>query len=95
MSIVKANKANSSYISKYWVLKYGIVYSYIAKINNNNIIAVLYNHGNFVYVLNNYRYTCIYTQLTIPDKDTTYWCSVFNLPEVVLSQERYIVKVKS
>ena len=32
-------------------------------------------------------------QLTIPDKDTTYWCSVYSLPEVVTSQERYIVKV--
>jgi hypothetical protein len=32
-------------------------------------------------------------QLTIPNKDTTYWCSVYNLPEEFASQERFIVKV--
>ena len=32
-------------------------------------------------------------QLTIPDKDTTYWCSVYKLPDEVANQEKHIVKV--
>ena len=32
-------------------------------------------------------------QLTIPAVDTTYWCSVFRLPQEVRQQERYIFKV--
>ena len=32
-------------------------------------------------------------QLLIPDKDTTYWCSVFDLPDEVRSQEKHIIKV--
>ena len=32
-------------------------------------------------------------QLLIPIKDTTYWCSVFALPDEVKKQEKYIYKV--
>jgi len=32
-------------------------------------------------------------QLTIPAVDTTYWCSVFRLPQEVRQQEQYIFKV--
>jgi len=32
-------------------------------------------------------------QLTILAVDTTYWCSVFRLPQEVIEQERYIFKV--
>ena len=32
-------------------------------------------------------------QLTIPAVDTTYWCSVFRLPQEVRQQERYVFKV--
>ena len=32
-------------------------------------------------------------QLLIPDKDTTYWCSVYRLPDEVISKEKHIIKV--
>ena len=35
----------------------------------------------------------LYTQVTIPSADTTYWCQSFELPEEVRSTTRYVLRV--
>ena len=49
--------------------------------------------GQLIIITYMYTNSAHFHQVTIPEDDTTYWCTAFKLPEGVRNKTKYVTKV--